>query len=42
MSKAGQNNYKGINNQAFSALSLFLQNLRRSDFVEIILDIISC
>lgn len=38
MSKAGQNNYKGINNQAFSALSLFLQNLRRPDFVEIILE----
>ncbi len=38
MSKAGQNNYKGINNQAFSALSLFLQNLRRTDFTEIILE----
>jgi len=36
MSKAGQNNYKGINNQAFSSLSLFLQNLRRADFTEMI------
>jgi len=38
MSKAGRNNYKGINNQAFSALSLFLQNIRRTDFSEIILE----
>jgi hypothetical protein len=38
MSKSGQNNYKGINSQAFSALSLFLQNISRSDFVEMILE----
>jgi hypothetical protein len=38
MSKTGQNNYKGINTQAFAALSLFLQNINRSDFKEMILE----
>lgn len=38
MSRAGQINYKGINTQAFAALSLFLQNINRSDFEEIILE----
>ncbi len=38
MSKTGQYNYKGINLQAFAALSLFLQNINRSDFVEMILE----
>ncbi len=38
MSKAGQVNYKGINTQAFAALSLFLQNVNRADFKEMILE----
>ncbi len=38
MSKSGQINYKGINTQAFAALSLFLQNVNRADFVEMILE----
>lgn len=38
MSKAGQINYKGINTQAFAALSLFLQNVNRADFQKMILE----
>lgn len=38
MSKAGQINYKGINTQAFAALSLFLQNVNRGDFKKMILE----
>lgn len=38
MSKAGQVNYKGINSQAFAALSLFLQNVNRGDFKKMILE----
>ena len=36
MSKSGQSNFLGVNNQAFAALSLFLQYVERSDFVEIV------
>ncbi len=38
MSKTGQGNYKGINSQAFAALSLFLQNVNKPDFKEMILE----
>ena len=32
MSKAGQNLHKGINAQAYAAMSLFLQHLREPEF----------
>jgi len=38
MSKAGQNNFKGINSQSLSALSLFLQNINKTNFKEMILE----
>lgn len=38
MSKAGQYNYKGVNAQAWAAMSLFLQFLSRSDFSHIIFE----
>ena len=38
MSKAGQNNYKGVNAQAWAAMSLFLQYLRDPGFSQIQLE----
>ena len=39
MSKAGQYNYKGINSQAWAAMSLFLQYLRDPKFSSIQLEV---
>src|SRR3989338_7650537 len=41
MSKAGQYNYKGINAQAWAAMSLFLQYLRDPKFSSIQLEAIN-
>ena len=38
MNKAGQNNYKGINSQAWAAMSLFLQFVRARTLEKIILE----
>lgn len=38
MTRGGKPNFEGVNSQVYAALSLFLQNLSRSDFVEMRLE----